>query len=331
MPLSRHCYAAIAAVLVLTFATHARAQVALSGTVTSAQEPTMEGVLVSAKREGSTITTTVVTNEKGQYSFPADRLSPGKYAISIRAVGFILEGPRTVEIGDGGNATANLKLNQARNIHLQLTNAEWMQSLPGSDREKEFLTGCTSCHTLQRIFSAQHDVDEWVQVFNRMGRYSPGSTPTHPQLLVTGGARAERPRVNPKVAQKAAQLLVDVSLTNPEAKEYSFKANPRPKGRATRVIVTEYDLPRRNAYPHDVVVAPDGHAWYSDFGSQIVGELDPSTGQATEYEIPTIREEQPRGGLDLELDRDGNVWLAMMYQAGLARIDRQSKKVTVYP
>ena len=39
----------------------------------------MEGVLVNVKREGSTITTTVVTNEKGQYSFPADRIEPGKY------------------------------------------------------------------------------------------------------------------------------------------------------------------------------------------------------------------------------------------------------------
>jgi streptogramin lyase len=331
MAIHRLRLSAIAAAFLLTFAGHGQAQTALSGTVTSAQEPTMEGVLVTAKRERSTISTTVVTNDKGQYSFPADRLQPGKYAISIRAVGYILEGPKGVEIPAGGNATADLKLNRARNIHLQLTNGEWLQSLPGSDRDKQFLTNCTGCHTLQRIFSAQHDVDEWVQVFSRMGRYSPGSTPTHPQLLVTGGARSERPRVNPKVAQKAAQFLVDVSLTNPEAKEYEFKANPRPKGRATHVIITEYDLPRRNAYPHDVVIAPDGHAWYSDFGSQIVGELDPATGRAAEYEIPVVREEQPRGGLDLELDRDGNVWLAMMYQAAIAKVDRTSKKVTVFP
>ena len=218
----------------------------------------MEGVLVNVKREGTTITTTVVTNEKGRYSFPADRVQPGKYTISIRAVGYILDGPKTVEIPAGGNATADLKLNRARNIHLQLSNAEWMASLPGTDREKQFLTGCTGCHTLQRLFTAQHDVDEWIQVFNRMGRYYPGSTPAQPQLLVSGGARSERPRVDPKVAQAAAQFLVDVSLTNPEAKEYEFKPLPRPKGRATRVIITEYDLPRKNAYPHDVVVDADG-------------------------------------------------------------------------
>ena len=101
---------------------------------------------------------------------------------------------------------------------------------------------------------------------------------------------AEQPRVNPKIAQQAAQFLVDVSLTNPDAKEYAFKPLPRPKGRATSVMITEYDLPRKSACPHDVVVTADGKAWYSDFGSQFVGELNPQTGQVTEYEVPVIRQ-----------------------------------------
>ena len=41
--------------------------VALNGTVTSAEEDRMEGVLVSAKRAGSIITTTVVTDQQGRY------------------------------------------------------------------------------------------------------------------------------------------------------------------------------------------------------------------------------------------------------------------------
>ena len=164
-----------------------------------------------------------------------------------------------------------------------------------------------------------------------MGRYAPGSTPAQPQLLVTGGGRSERPRVDPKIAKQAAQFLVDVSLTNPDAKEYEFKPLPRPKGRATRVIITEYDLPRKNAFPHDVVIDPDGNAWYSDFGSQVMGVLDPKTGKVIDYDIPVVRAEQPKGTLDLQLDRDGNLWIAMMYQAAIAKMDRQTRKLTVYP
>src|SRR5262245_26793121 len=67
---------------------------ALTGTVSSQEEGNMEGVLVNAKKEGSNITITVVSDDKGVYSFPADRLAPGKYTISIRAAGYVLGGPR---------------------------------------------------------------------------------------------------------------------------------------------------------------------------------------------------------------------------------------------
>src|SRR5262249_1617060 len=55
----------------------ANAQTAsLSGKVSSAEEGLVEGVLISAKKEGATITTTVVSNAKGEFSFPADRIEP---------------------------------------------------------------------------------------------------------------------------------------------------------------------------------------------------------------------------------------------------------------
>ena len=72
-------------VFTITGLVGAQAQ-SLSGTVSSAEEGQMEGVLVSAKKEGATVTTTVVTNDKGEFSFPAGRLEPGKYTITTRAV-----------------------------------------------------------------------------------------------------------------------------------------------------------------------------------------------------------------------------------------------------
>src|ERR1700692_15667 len=72
----------------------AQAAAALTGQVTSAEEGPMEGVLVSAKKEGSTVTITVVTDAKGEYRFPADRLDAGHYAIATRASGYNLDGPK---------------------------------------------------------------------------------------------------------------------------------------------------------------------------------------------------------------------------------------------
>src|SRR6266581_788269 len=149
----------------------------LSGQVSSTEEGMMEGVLVSAKKEGSTVTTTVVSNDKGQFSFPAGKLEAGKYNITIRAAGYTLAGPKSVEVVAPG-ATADVKLNKVRNVAPQLTNGEWLASIPGEDRFKaSFLLDCQGCHTLQRVFTAVHDAAEWKQVFTRMGRYAPESTP----------------------------------------------------------------------------------------------------------------------------------------------------------
>ena len=154
----------------------------------------MEGVLVNAKKEGSTITITVVTDEKGNYSFPADRLSPGKYTISTRAAGYTLVGPRAAEVTAGTTAKADIKLGKARNIASQLSNAEWLNSLPGSDQQKMFMINCVGCHTLQRVLTSTHDAAEFEQVFMRMAKYSPGSMPARPQPLLPG-PRGERPSV----------------------------------------------------------------------------------------------------------------------------------------
>src|SRR2546421_494306 len=74
----------------------ATAQSALTGQVSSAEEGPMEGVLVSAKKAGATITVTVVTDAQGRYGFPAAKLAPGSYALTIRAVGYELDGTTKV-------------------------------------------------------------------------------------------------------------------------------------------------------------------------------------------------------------------------------------------
>jgi streptogramin lyase len=309
----------------------AQTAAALSGQVFSAEEGMMEGVLVSAKKEGSTITTTVVSNDKGQFSFPADRLSPGHYNITIRAAGYDLQGPKAVDIGAGAAATADIKLEKAKNAVRQLSNTEWLLSAPGDDKIKSFLPDCVGCHSLQRIFTSTHDQEEFKAIFTRMGRYAPESVPSHLQLIKSGGARSERPRVPAAMMDAAADYLTSVNLSGSDREGYSLKRLPRPKGRATHVIVTEYDLARKEAMPHDVIVDTDGHAWYSDFGHQFVGELDPKTGKVTDYALPLLRDDQPRGALDMEFDPDGNIWVGLSYQAGAVKLDRKTKEVKAFP
>jgi streptogramin lyase len=308
----------------------AQAAATLSGQVSSAEEGPMEGVLVSAKKDGSTITTTVVTNEKGEYSFPAGRLDAGHYTISTRAIGYDLDGPKAVDIAASG-AKADIKLVKTKNLVNQLSNAEWLLSAPGPDNLKTNLGGCVSCHTLQRVFASTHDPEEFKQLFKRMGSYSPGSTPLHLQPLLPG-PRADRAPIAPTQFDAQADWLASVNLSTTDKRGFDLKTMPRPKGASTKVIYTEYDLPRPLAQPHDVIVDQDGMVWYSDFSNMFAGELDPKTGKATEIAIPVLKPEEPKGSLEIELEPgQKNVWLALMYQAGVARIDRKTHEVKTYP
>jgi virginiamycin B lyase len=303
---------------------------AMTGQVTSPEEGPMEGVLVSAKKLGSTMTVTVVTDAKGRYSFPADRLDAGRYALAIRAAGYDLDGPKQVDIAAGGSTT-DITLVKTKNLANQLSNAEWLISAPGPDNLKANMTNCVSCHTLQRVFASAHDAEEFKQIFKRMGTYAPGSTPVHPQKLLPG-PRGDRSPMPTSQWEATSAWLASVNLNSSDTLSYELLTLPRPKGAATKVIYTEYDLPRKAAQPHDVIVDRDGMVWYSDFSNQFAGVLDPKTGKATDIAIPVLKPEQPKGSLEIELEAgEKNVWLALMYQAGLARIDRVTHQVAVYP
>src|ERR1043166_7219877 len=139
-------FCAIFFALVVLFATPAVVRAndmpaALSGQVTSAKEGAMEGVVVGAKKEGSTVTVNVTSDEKGRFNFPTSKLSPGRYAIKVRAAGYELDAPKSIEISAGKPATANLKLRPAKDISIQLTDAEWLLSIPGTEEHKNFLLG----------------------------------------------------------------------------------------------------------------------------------------------------------------------------------------------
>ena len=80
-----------------------------------------------------------------------------------------------------------------------------------------------------------------------------------------------------------------------------------------------------------MIVDPDGGVWFSHFSEQFLSKLDPKTGKVTDYPIPVLKPDHPKGTLDLEVDPDGNIWVGMMYQGGMARFDRKTEQFRIYP
>ena len=282
----------------------------------------MEGVLVNVRKAGATITHTVVSDAAGRFDFAPAKLTAGRYELSIRAVGFELDGATAVEVPA---ANVELKLRKARDLAAQLTNTEWFISMPGTAEQKRPLIECMSCHTFERIARSKHNPDAMYEVLKRMATYAINTTPDKKQL------RAKPRPFNEATFRALAAYLASINLSKGATWTYPLKTLPRPRGRATRVLITEYDLPRRTIAPHDVLTDAAGIAWYSNFLENTLGRLDPRTGEHREFTWPTLKRGAPEGSLAMEPDRDGNWWLATMFQTGLVRFNVKDNTFKVFP
>ena len=265
----------------------AQSAVALSGQVTSAEEGAMEGVVVSAKKDGSTITISVVTDAQGRYAFPAARLEPGKYTLKAarrRLRASPARRPR--EVAAGQEAKADLKLTKMRNLSAHLTNAEWLISMPGTEEQKKFLLNCIGCHTLERIMKSSYDADGFLEVFNRMSDLL-----SRQHAAAAAAARRQFPArcATAATSKPIAEWLATVNLSQQDTWQCPLKTLPRLTGKSTHVIITEYDLPDAHIQPHDVILDSKGNVWYSDFGQMFLGKMDTKTGKVTQYPIPVIK------------------------------------------
>jgi streptogramin lyase len=298
----------------------------LTGRVSSREEGAMEGVLVSARKNGSTISVTVVTDAEGRYRFPSGKLEAGHYTLAIRAAGYDLDAAAAIDIAAGESTSADLRLKKTSELAAQLTNADWMASVPDSPQRK-LLASCTTCHTVRRILDSSYTADQFMALIPRMMRYGAMSMPTHPQL-----AADRHPTTEPHgdVLTKLSEYYASINRST-GARSYALRTAARPTGRATQVVITEYELPRPElTEPHDVIVDGDGTVWYSNFGGLSIGRLDSKSGRVTEYPLPEFKPGAPVGQLDLELDPQGNPWFAMMYQAAVGKIDKTTGRVETF-
>jgi len=58
--------------------------------------------------------------------------------------------------------------------------------------------------------------------------------------------------------------------------------------------------------------------------------MDPKTGKVTQYPIPVVKPGWSEGTLDLEIDRDDNPWVGVMYQSAIAKFDKKTEKFRMW-
>ena len=291
----------------------------------------MEGVLVSAKKVGGTVTVTVVSDRSGRYAYSASQLAPGEYELSIRATGYEMAGPKlTVSIGKG-KSQANIRLQNAQDLTSQLTDAEWLMSMPGTQDQKELIyENCVLCHTLTPVMKSTYDVAGWKTTFQRMWHwasvsaiYKPVPSPVPQGAWRFGITEAADLQATD---EEYGKFLASINLSSKLKIDFDFKTLPRPRGEDTKVVITEYDLPRADAQPHDVVSDAEGIVWYTDYADGILGRLDPRTGKIEEYVNPLEKAGIAGGFHDIQLDVNGNPWLGRHEFNGFTMWDKKARE-----
>ena len=301
----------------------APAATALSGVVSSSEEGKMEGVLVTARRTGAPFSVTVVSNAQGRYAFPRANLEPGTYALTIRAVGYDVNDPGPVTITAATPAKADLTLRKTKDLAAQLTSMEWFLSIPGTPEQKAGFVrqtaACDACHSVERIMRSKYTAEQWPPVIRRMTTYNGDKTSLlrhqkNPgwQSVPLQGAGAN-PRFGSVPVKDLAEYLASINLSTAAKWPYELKTVPRPKGRATKVIVTVYDIPRQPSVMHDLDVDGKGNVWYGNSGWDYIGKLDPKTNTFSEYESPNNlpAESKILGVMDIQVDKDNRIWAGL--------------------
>jgi hypothetical protein len=140
----------------------------LSGSITSAAGEKLGGVTVSAKAEGATITTTVFTDEGGNYYFPP--LPTGKYRVWAQALTFAT----AKEVVDLAAAKhQDFKLGALADFERQLPGDLVLASLPDETPDDARLknivhNNCTGCHTPNYPLQHKFDAAGWSAIIDLM-------------------------------------------------------------------------------------------------------------------------------------------------------------------
>jgi streptogramin lyase len=220
---------------------------------------------------------------------------------------------------------------------LQLSSAEWLYSYPLPEETKyATLRDCTRCHSQVWPAMSTYDAATAAHVVQRM-IYSSGSTPASFQLPAgqvadwgrPGGIMGTEPS---EFHRQQGEAVAAINLSE-GVWQYPLKTFPRPRGKETQVILTMYELPRPLAKPHDVQIGPDGWVYYNDFNDNVIGKLDPGTGETQEYRYPYMADREsltPIGNRTMMHDGRGTFYIGTQFQLGPAVFDSRSETFELY-
>lgn len=324
----------------------------LTGAITSSSGQKLDGVTVYAKLEGSTVTTSIYTDEAGTYHFPP--LAAGTYRVWAQALGFEAA-TRTVDLAATHRQDLVLQPitdpeRRFRQMPSEMIAAALPEATPSDGRMKKILlNNCTGCHPPGYILQFRFDEAGWNKVINLM-KVVPG----------TGVYPGPSAKVNAIMDRNQKELAAYLSRARgPGETSMTFPPRPRPTGEAARAVWTIYDLPlnpdvgvgtkyndndgisnwalgepsKLAELPHDGGMGLDGNLYYTVNNPNrfvTIGKVDGKTGEVTYLKVDG-RDGNAATAHGLTRDAQGNFWFDINPgRRGLGKLDPKTGTISVY-
>ena len=339
------------ATTLLTATTAHAADQMLSGAITSQSGQKLEGVTVSAKLDGSTITTSVYTDAAGAYVFPP--LAAGKYRVWAQALGFETN-KSAVELTAARRQNFALQeIADAERRFRQLPGEMMVAALPEATPEdahmkKIFMNNCTACHSTSYALQFRFDEAGWNKIINLMK--------VVPNNGVYPGPTAKPNQIMERTQKQLAAYLA--RARGPGASSMKVAARARPTGEAARAVWTLYDLPlipgtgigtqynpndgtdwtlgttsKIGEMPHDGGLGLDGTIYFTVNNpnrSATIGKVDPKTG-AIKFIKADAANGQAATAHGFVRDAAGNFWFDVNPgRRALGKLDVANDNITIY-
>ena len=94
------------------------------------------------------------------------------------------------------------------------------------------------------------------------------------------------------------------------------------------VVFQEWEVPGGvDTFPHDPAFAPDGSGWYAGYMANLLGRVDATTGEITEFTLPT----ENSGPHGLVADGQGHIWYTGHRVSLIGQLNPQTGEVVEYP
>jgi virginiamycin B lyase len=168
-------------------------------------------------------------------------------------------------------------------------------ALPDGNGKDIVATACSQCHALTLVTGAGYSREEWPTVFGGM-----------------------------------VKLPADQSSMVSEYLAKNFPEKPKPRAvlvpGSVKVSIKEWVVPSLGSRPHDPLATADGSIWWTGQWANVLGRLNPKTGEMKEFPLKTPQ----TGPHGLTEDKSGNIWFTGNSAGLVGKLNPKTGELTEY-